>query len=66
MNASDTIPTMPDLGCREHARVDMQRGVDGATCLYVEAEGVLTSTRARAFAADLLAAADQLDTVTGR
>ncbi len=54
-----------DLGSYEHARVDIQRGVDGVTCLYVTAEGVLTSAQARTFAADLLAAADRLDTITG-
>lgn len=55
-----------DLDKSEYAALDLQRGWEDRTGLYIAAEGVITSAQARAFAADLLAAADQLDTVTGR
>lgn len=58
--------TRIDLGGSESAELDMQRGRADSTVLYVTAQGAITSAQARAFAADLLAAADQLDAVTGR
>lgn len=58
--------TRIDLGGSESADLDLQCGRDRRTVLYVTAQGAITSAQARAFAADLLAAADQLDAVTGR
>lgn len=50
-----------DLGSREYAVVDVQRGADDETILYVDAQGALTSEQARRYAAELLNAADMLD-----
>ena len=50
-----------DLGDSLSAEVDLQRGLDGKTVLYLIAEGVLTTALARMFAAELLTAADMLD-----
>jgi hypothetical protein len=47
----------------EYAQVDLQRGVEEVTLLYVNADGDMTAEQARAFAAELLKAADVLEQV---
>ena len=54
----DTI-TLNDSG--EYARIDLQRGVENETDLYLDAGGVLSPSKARQVAAALLNAADRLD-----
>lgn len=50
-----------DLGDSLSAEVDLQRGLDGKTVLYLMAEGVLTAALARTSQPELLNAADMLD-----
>lgn len=50
-----------DLGGKESAHVDMQRGIDDDTQVYVDAEGPMTAEQARTFAGMLLEAAAALE-----
>jgi hypothetical protein len=61
------LRTLTDVALTEHkerARIDLQRGSEGETCLYVDAAGPISAAQARKLAADLLNAADELDAVT--
>ncbi len=50
-----------DLGSSDGIGLDLQADLDGDVLLYLDAQGPLTASQARAFSQALLEAADRLD-----
>jgi len=50
-----------ELNGTERVGLDLQAGCDGEVLLYLDAQGPLTASQARAFSQALLQAADRLD-----